>query len=119
MEEPKIIIALIERLVALFGPTLTIIGVIAFVYFRYLKKGGILVVTHNDNGNRGKENKQKPTILNPLCDARLKVCGEKFDIIKERLDKSDEIFGEQSKVINATHTNVAILLERTEHLKRS
>jgi len=119
VDDLKIIIELIKELVILFGPTLTIISVIAFVYFRYLKKGGILVVAHNNNGNEEKGNKQKPTVLNTLCNARLKACDEKFDIIKERLNKNDKNFEEQNKVINETHTNVAILLERTEHLKRS
>lgn len=109
----------IEWSIKTFGSTITLIGVIAFVYFRYLRKGGILVVAHNNNGNEEKENGKKPTVLNPLCDARLEVCEGKFDIIKERLDKGDKIFEEQNETINATHTNVAILLERTEHLRRS
>lgn len=114
MEELKIILSALEKLVAMFGPTLTTVGVIAFVYFRYLKKGGILLVTHNQNGN-GKSKKE--SILPPVCEARLKFCEEKFDNIKERLDSGDRCFEEQTKIINATHTNVAILLERTEHLK--
>lgn len=116
MEDIKTIIALLEKIVELFGPTITVMAVIVFIYFRYLKKGGILLVSHNNNGN-GKA-KNESNILNPLCDARLKFCEEKFVVIKTRLDDSDKCFEEQAKIINDTHTNVAILLERTEHLRR-
>ena len=103
MEELKVIAELLGKMVNLFGSTLTTILVLAFIYFRYLRKGGILTVT---NG------KKYP------CDERLKLCGEQFEKVHERLDNGDKEFKEQNKIINETHTNVAVLLERTNHLKR-
>ena len=105
------IVGLFEKLVELFGGTITIIFVLIFVYFKFLKKGNILVI-----GNNNK--KEDVSSANFFCKQRLDHCDDRFDGINERLERGEKRFSENFKTMNEIHTNVAVLMERTEHLRR-
>jgi hypothetical protein len=53
----------------------------------------------------------------PHCDERLQFCLDKFKVIESKVAKGDKKSEELEKLARETHTNVAILLERTEILK--
>ena len=111
MEELTQIANLLSKLVELFGGTITTLLVLLFVYLKFLKKGNHLLVIGNNNGKKGTNP------VNPLCEQRLDHCNKRFDDIDENLEKGEKKFEEYFKTISETHTNVAVLMERTEHLK--
>ncbi len=112
------ILKVVENLAVLFGPTLTAVIVIFFIYTRHFKRGNILVIKGNNKNKveNEKEDKERLGML-PHCDERLQFCLDKFKVIESKVAKGDKKSEELEKLARETHTNVAILLERTEILK--
>ncbi len=116
---------LLERVVDVLGPILTVVLIIglAYVYFKYfhvhLKNGGI--VLFGDAGKKTSEPSQvgggngKSTLIpdNGFSDAiykmHIETCKERFGRIDGRLNDGDKRFAKQNEAIVETHEDVAVI----------
>ena len=118
MSELMEMLKLIEKVAVLLGPSITSIIIIYYVYNRHFKRGNIIVIKGNNKNKveNDQENKNNIDML-PHCEERLRFCSEKFLKIEKEIEVGGKRYSELERLARDTHTNVAILLERTEILK--
>jgi hypothetical protein len=119
MQELITILELIGKLAERFGPWLTTMILIGIAYFKYIRKGNVVVL--KDTGGGKMRNGYKPgngngNEENSFCKFRALLCGEQIQICKDRLDKHDIRFEKGDDKIGLMHRDIGILLDRTKHL---
>lgn len=122
MDKIERALKILERVVDVLGPILTVVLIIglAIVYFKYfhihLKSGGLLLFgdakTNNETTATVSGGNGKGT-LNGFSEAVYKLhlenCKERFGHIDKRLNDGDKRFDKQNEAITETHEDVAVI----------
>jgi hypothetical protein len=125
MQELAAILELIGKLAERFGPWLTTLILIGVAYFKYIRKGTVVVLKDMGGGKMKTEGfKSNPGNKNAAendsyCQFRHLLCGEQFKQDKERLDKHDIRLEKGDQIMSEMAGDIKVLLDRTKHLDPS